>query len=215
RGGVPDPAPLLVVGRPVVLAHGERRRREPIVESDPPRVIAVHHVEPPAPVSRGPELAQVPHDVLTDATVGVGDVTEALVAIRGAAMPRVLARALLASPALLDGRVRNPGGGVLESLVRLADRPGAPVWMLEVRPARQPVAVIDDDIRDRFDATLEQRFEHRPVLREGSIAVVQSEVLFGVVAGAELPGERRGRQPDQIEPPLANRDRVLAHDPVP
>ena len=53
------------------------------------------------------------------------------------------------------------------------------------------------------------------MLVERAVAVVQPEVLLGVVARAELAGERRWRQPDQIDSTVADRGRVLAHDLIP
>src|SRR5918996_2473981 len=93
--------------------------------------------------------------------------------------------------------------------------PYAPRGILEIGPAAHAVPVIDHDVGDGLHAAPQQLLEHRPVLVEGAITVVQPEVFLGVVARAELPSERRRRQPDQIEASLPDGGGVLAHDLIP
>src|SRR5437016_7598882 len=175
----------------------------------------MHHVKAPATIPRRFELAQVSHDVLADSPIGMGDITKIRILISRTTMTRVLSRMLLTTTALLDWRVGDPGCLVLKHFVGRTDRPHTPIGILEVGPSCRGIAVIDHDVGDWFHAVPEQLFEHRSVFAERPIAIVQAEILLRVVARTELTGERRWRQPDEVEPSRSYRGRFLPNDLIP
>ena len=59
--------------------------------------------------------------------------------------------------------------------------------------------MIDDDIGHRLDSVLEQCLERGLMFVEGAVAVIESKVLFRVIAGARVARVRGRRQPDQVE----------------
>ena len=65
--------------------------------------------------------------------------------------------------------------------------------------------MIDHDIGDRFHAALKQLLQHGPMLLEAAVAIVQPEILLGIVAGAQLSRVGWRWEPDQVETRFPNR----------
>src|SRR6266568_5568588 len=76
RRCMPNPAPLLGMGPPVVFAHAEGRTGGAIVNADPMGMVAMDHVKTPSAISHAPEMQQVANDVASDGAVGVIDIAK-------------------------------------------------------------------------------------------------------------------------------------------
>ncbi len=75
--------------------------------------------------------------------------------------------------------------------------------------------MIDDDVGHGLHTFLQQRFQHGPMLLKVAVAIVQVEIFLWIVAGTVLAGVRRGRQPDQIEPAIADLSSLFFDHSVP
>ena len=75
--------------------------------------------------------------------------------------------------------------------------------------------MIDDDVRHRLDSVLKQRLEGRAVLVEAAVTIVQSKILLGVIARAEIAGVGGRWHPDQVETAILEGGRNAFHDLVP
>jgi hypothetical protein len=128
----------------------------------------------------------------------------------GAVIGAFFAITTLAGRSISDAR-----SYITECFVRATDCPRTPVWIFEVRPAVLAIAMVDHNIGNWLDSTLEQNFEGSTMFRERSIAIVETKVFFWVVACAEFPRIRRRRHPDQIEMTVTNGWRHTLNDRVP
>ena len=127
----------------------------------------------------------------------------------------VLDRPFLRRASSIDWRIEHFGSRIRERLIVTCDCPSTPVGVPEVRPGLGAIPVIDDDVGDRLDPVVEQRCQHRALLSKITIAVVQVEVSLGIISRAVGAGERRRRQPYQVEASLTYRRGLVSDDLVP